>query len=116
MARPVILEPIYKINITVPPELVGSAASVVTQRRGSIESIDDRGRIALISGYIPVAETIGFASVMRSATAGRAFWQLQFSHWSPLPEKLAEKVVMDIRKRKGLPLRIPEAKEFMDEL
>jgi len=115
-AKPVILEPIYKIEITVPPDAVGSVVALLNQRRGRIEEIEQRGRIVRVAGYIPVAETIGFSSVIRSATGGRAFWQTQFSHWQPLPKSLAEKVIASIRAKKGLPPEVPPAEEFIDTL
>jgi elongation factor 2 len=61
---------------------------------------------------MPVAETFGFSKEMRSATSGRAFWQFIFDHWERVPEKMAEKIVGDIRQRKGLARDLPKPERF----
>jgi elongation factor 2 len=68
----------------------------------------------MITGYIPVAETFGLASEMRSATSGSAFWQCTFSHWDKTPENVAAEIIKQIRKRRGLPSRIPKPEDFTD--
>ncbi len=69
----------------------------------------------MITGYIPVAETFGLAAELRSATSGHAFWQTQFDHWEKAPENIAQTVIEEIRKRRGLPLEIPKPSKFIDE-
>ena len=116
-ADPVLLEPVYEIQITAPPDLIGDIIGLLSQKRGKVAGIEERGRIAVITGYIPVRETLGeFSNEMRSATSGRAFWQTRFSHWAPLPKNLMESIVLEIRKRKGMKLEIPKAEEYMDKL
>ncbi|MEM0017621.1 MAG: elongation factor EF-2 [Candidatus Korarchaeum sp.] len=116
-ANPVLLEPIYEIQVSTPPELIGSVISLISQKRGKVVGIEERGRISIVKGYIPVRETLGgFSNEMRSITSGRAFWQTKFSHWEPLPKNLMEQVVLEIRKRKGMKEEIPKAEEYMDTL
>jgi len=114
-AKPVLLEPVYKIGVSVPAQWVGEVGSILTQKRGRIVSSAQKGNLAMITGYIPVAETFGMSAEMRSATSGHAFWQSQFDHWEKMPESLAAVIIQDIRKRRGLPLEIPPTNKFIDE-
>jgi elongation factor 2 len=114
-AKPVILEPIYKIGVTVPAQWVGDISSIITRKRGRIISSEQKGPLTMITGYIPVAETFGLAAELRSATSGHAFWQTQFDHWEKVPENIALTVIEEIRKRRGLPQEIPKPSKFIDE-
>jgi len=114
-ARPVLLEPVYKIGVSVPAQWVGEVDSILTQKRGRIFSSVQKETLTMITGHIPVAETFGMSAEMRSATSGHAFWQSQFDHWEKVPESLAAIIIQDIRKRRGLPLEIPPANRFIDE-
>ncbi len=116
-ADPVLLEPIYEIQVSTPPELIGSVISLISQKRGKILGVEERGRISVVKGYIPVRETLGgFSNEMRGITSGRAFWQTKFSHWEPLPKSMMEQVILEIRRRKGMKEEIPRAEEYMDTL
>jgi elongation factor 2 len=114
-ANPVLLEPVYKIGVTVPAEWVGEVSSIITRKRGRIISSEQKGPLTMINGYIPVAETFGLAAELRSATSGHAFWQTQFDHWEKVPENIALLVIEEIRKRRGLPKEIPKPSKFIDE-
>jgi elongation factor 2 len=114
-AKPVLLEPIYRVVVTVPNELSGECQKILASKRGKISSFEQKGMLAIIKGFIPVAETFGFSMEMRSATSGRAFWQLIFDHWERVPEKTAEKIIGDIRERKGLARDLPKPERFMDK-
>jgi len=102
-AKPILLEPVYKIGISVPINRLGKCLNIITRRRGKILSSEQKGAIATISGYIPVEESFSLSTVMHSATSGHAFWQCTFSHWKRLPENLSIEVIRKIRERKGLP-------------
>ncbi|RLI30093.1 elongation factor EF-2 [Candidatus Bathyarchaeota archaeon] len=115
-ANAVLLEPIYKIGVSVPAQWVGDCSSIITRKRGRILSSEQKGALTMITGYIPVAETFGLSAEMRSATSGHAFWQCTFDHWEKVPENVAVEVIKKIRERKGLPPEIPSAKKFIDEV
>ena len=100
--NPTILEPIYKIQIRTPPETVKNVLSVLSQRRSDILNIEHRGFDAFITATIPVGESFGLATELRSKTSGRAFWQMQFSSWEELPENMVKQVINEVRKRKGM--------------
>ena len=114
-AKPVLLEPIYKINVSVPSQWFGTCSKILTRRRGKILATEHRGALTVIAGYIPVAETFGLSAEMRSATSGHAFWQCTFAHWEKTPENVAAEVIGQIRRRRGLPPEIPKPEKFIDE-
>jgi len=114
-AKPVLLEPVYKIGVSVPAQWVGDVTGIITRKRGRILSSEQKGPVTMINGYMPVSETFGLSADMRSATSGHAFWQTQFDHWEKVPENLALSVIEEIRKRRGLSSEIPRPSKFIDE-
>ena len=114
-ANPVLLEPVQRITVKVPPDLLGAATSVISQKRGKIVSVDQRGHLVYVVGELPTAETFDLSEVMRGASQGRAFWGLEFAHWAPVPQSLVGQVIADIRKRKGLPPEPSKATDFIDD-
>ena len=114
-AAPVLLEPVYKTVITVPTELAGECQRIVTGRRGRISKFEKKGLLAIVVGFIPVSESFGLARELRSTTSGRAFWQSSLESWERVPEKLAARVIEEIRKRKGLAIQVPSASRFLED-
>jgi len=114
-AKPLLLEPIYKIVISVPTQWMGECSSILKCRRGKILASEQKGALTIITGYIPVAETFGIVTEIRSKTSGSAFWQCTFDHWSKTPDSVASEVVRYIRRRKGLASEIPKPEKFIDE-
>jgi elongation factor 2 len=114
-AKPVLLEPIYKIEISVPIQWIGECLSIIARKSGRILASEQKGTLAMIKAYIPVAETFGLSTEMRSATSGRAFWQSTFDHWEKVSENVAAEIIKQIRERRGLPPEIPSPDKFMDE-
>ncbi|HEY3419434.1 MAG TPA: elongation factor EF-2 [Methanomassiliicoccales archaeon] len=102
MGERVLLEPITKIYINVPQDLMGDAIRELQSRRSTIEEINQEGINAVIVARAPVAEMFGFASAIRGATQGRALWSTENAGFVIVPKELQPKVVGDIRKRKGL--------------
>ncbi|MCD6125531.1 MAG: elongation factor EF-2 [Thaumarchaeota archaeon] len=113
-ADPILLEPVLKIEAKIPPELMGAVTSVITSKRGKILNITQQEYVTIVTGEIPAAETFDLSEAMRSATMGKAFWATEFSAWKPVPASLREKVIQEIRKRKGLPQRIPQISDFVE--
>ncbi len=114
-SKPVILEPVYKIGVSVPGQWVGEVSGLLTKKRGRIISSEQKGPLTMIAGFIPVAETFGLSAEMRSATSGHAFWQSAFDHWEKAPENVAAEVINTIRERRGLQPEVPSANRFIDE-
>jgi elongation factor 2 len=112
-SEPSIYEPIMKIQVQIPSELIGAVTSVLASKRGTVSSVDQREYYTVVNGFIPVSETFDLAQVLRGATGGRAFWQSQFSHWELVPKSLLNNVIVDIRRRKGLSESPPSWKDFV---
>ncbi|MDD3350971.1 MAG: elongation factor EF-2 [Candidatus Methanomethylophilaceae archaeon] len=101
-AERTLLEPMQKLFISVPPDYMGSAVNMVTQRRGTIIEMGQEGADASVAATVPVSDMFGFASDVRSATQGRALWSTENSGFQQVPAELQKKVVAEIRTRKGL--------------
>ena len=114
-AQPCLLEPIQRITAKIPPDLLGEVTSVITQKRGKVVSVDQKGHLMYVVGDLPTAETFDLSEALRSATAGRAFWGLEFARWAPVPTSMLSQVMQDIRKRKGLPPEPQKAEDFMEK-
>jgi len=115
-ASPTLLEPIYRVEVSVPTEFFGVCTDVLNRRMGKILASEQRGFLTVIVGHVPVAETFGLAEEMRSATSGRAFWQCTFHHWEQVPNELANAKIRFIRERKGLKPEIPKPEKFVDKI
>jgi elongation factor 2 len=113
-ADPVLLEPIYRIILSVATELAGESSRILSSRHGKVTLFEQKGLLTVITGFIPVAETFGFSRDLRSATSGRAFWQTFFDHWEKMPQKQAAEVIADLRQRKGLAPEVPKPERFME--
>ncbi len=123
-AQPRLMEPIYLVEIQCPENAVGGVYSVLNKRRGSIISEERSVGSPLynIKAYLPVAESFGFSTELRSQTSGKAFPQCIFDHWEiinsdPLePGSKANEIVKAIRKRKGLSEDVLSLDQYLDKL
>jgi elongation factor G len=97
-ANPVLLEPIMRMEIVTPKEFLGDIIGDVTSRRGHIESIETHGDICIIQALIPLAETFGYATTLRSQTQGRASHTLEFHSYQEIPAFL----IKEVAERTGL--------------
>ncbi|MEM3849390.1 MAG: EF-Tu/IF-2/RF-3 family GTPase, partial [Zestosphaera sp.] len=114
LSRPTLLEPIQKIDLRVPVDLMSSAISVITKKRGKVlDVITLSSDVSRVIAEIPVAESLDLANDLRSATAGRAFWGTEFSKWASVPESLLFDIVAQIRQRKGLKPEPPKPDDFI---
>ncbi|RLE49861.1 MAG: elongation factor EF-2 [Candidatus Methanomethylicota archaeon] len=112
-AKPVLLEPMLKLDVKVPQEYLGGVTRIISSKRGKIITIEQSGQVMHVVAEIPVAETFDLSDQLRSATAGRAFWGTEFSRWAPVPDSMAKDVIRKIRERKGLPPEPPKPEDFM---
>ncbi|KAF5087095.1 elongation factor EF-2 [Methanoculleus horonobensis] len=113
MAGDSLLEPIQKIQITVPSDQMGAATSQIQGRRGQVFDMLSEGDTMTIVGRAPVAELFGFAGDVRSATEGRAMWSTEFAGFELVPAGIVNDVVKAIRKRKGLKEQIPRPDDYL---
>jgi elongation factor G len=91
-AKPVLLEPIMKLEVVTPEQFLGDIISDLNSRRGHIGNIDSQGETYIIHCTIPLAETFGYTTQLRSLTQGRATNSLEFSHYQELPAELADQI------------------------
>ncbi len=112
-ARPTLLEPIQKLDIRVPMDLIGNVTGVITRKRGKVINVVDSGSVARIMAEVPVSESYEMASELRGATGGKAFWGTEFSRWAPVPDSILQDIVLKIRERKGMPKQMPKIDDFL---
>lgn len=92
-AKPVLLEPIMKIEVVVHEEYMGDVIGDINARRGRIEEMEPRGNTQVIHGYVPLAEMFGYATELRSRTQGRGTYTMQFSHYEEVPQNIAQNII-----------------------
>ncbi len=112
-ARPALLEPMQKVYITVPQEMMGAVTREIQGRRGQILEIESEGDAVTVIAKAPVKEMFGFAGAIRGATSGKAIWSVEFAGFEQVPQNLFEQFVMEVRQRKGLKLEIPKPEDFI---
>src|SRR5690606_5159707 len=91
-ANPILLEPMMKVEVTMPEDYMGDVMGNLNSRRGQIESMGDRGEAKVINAKVPLSEMFGYATDLRSMTQGRASYTMEFSHYQEVPRNVAEKI------------------------
>lgn len=91
-AKPVLLEPVFKVEVTVPEEYMGDVIGDISSRRGRIEGSDMNNGAVAVRGMVPLSEMFGYATDLRSKTQGRGVYVMQFDHFEKLPDNLVEKI------------------------
>jgi len=92
-AKPVLLEPIFKIEVVTPEEFMGDVIGDLNRRRGRVEGMEPRGNAQVVDAFAPLSEMFGYATDLRSATQGRATYTMQFERYEEVPPNIAEKIV-----------------------
>ena len=100
-AKPVLLEPIYEVDIKVPEEFMGSVMGDVSGRRGQIMGNDADGHFQKVKAQIPLSELTKYATVLRSMTGGRGIFRKKFDHYAEVPRDIAEKLIAAHAERKS---------------
>jgi len=101
--KPVLLEPIFALNVVAPEEFSGAVTASICSRRGRIVAVETRGNTGaqVIRGMVPLAEAFGYATEVRSITGGRAGFDMRFERYEPVPAALAEEIVRLKRQEKA---------------
>ena len=89
-AKPVLLEPIFAVEVVTPEEFMGDVIGDLNRRRGQINGMEQRGNAQVITAHVPLAEMFGYATDMRSATQGRATYTMQFDRYDEVPPSIAD--------------------------
>lgn len=92
-ANPVLLEPMMKVEVTVPDDYLGDVMGNISSRRGNLTGIEMRNGIQAIHAFIPLSEMFGYATDLRSRTQGRGNFTMQFDHYDEIPKNIAEKII-----------------------
>lgn len=92
-AKPVLLEPIMKVEVIVPEEYMGDVIGDINSRRGRIEGMEPRDGVQVVKAFVPLGEMFGYATDLRSKTQGRAVYTMQFDHYEQVPNNIAEKIL-----------------------
>jgi elongation factor G len=98
-ADPAIIEPVMKVEVTVPEEYMGDVIGDISSRRGRIEGMEARGNTQVVRGFVPLSEMFGYSTDLRSATQGRGVYVMQFDHYEEVPKGIADGI---IAKRQGV--------------
>jgi len=92
-ANPTILEPIFKLEVTVPEEYMGDIIGDINSRRGKIEGMEPRNGVQIIRGLVPLSEMFGYTTDLRSKTQGRGISSMEFHHYEDVPKSVSEKII-----------------------
>lgn len=92
-AKPVILEPIMKLEVVTPEKFMGDVTGMINSKRGSIEAMGERGQARVVTAKVPLSELFGFTTQLRSLTEGRGVPNLEFSHYSVVPRNVQDEIV-----------------------
>lgn len=91
--KPVILEPIMKVEVTVPEEYMGDVIGDLNSRRGRIEGMDSRAGAQIIRSKVPLSEMFGYSTTLRSRTQGRGTYSMEISHYEEVPKSISEEII-----------------------
>ena len=92
-ASPVLLEPIMRVEVTMPEEYMGDVIGDINSRRGRIEGMDDLGGGKIVRGFVPLSEMFGYSTDLSSRTQGRGNYSMFFEKYEPVPKSVQEKIL-----------------------
>jgi elongation factor G len=96
--KPVILEPMMRVEVVIPEEYLGDIMGQITARRGRVEGMEARGNAQVVRSSVPLSEMFGYATALRSSTQGRGVFSMHFDHYEEVPKSVSEEI---IKKNKG---------------
>jgi elongation factor G len=100
-AKPVLLEPVFKVEVVTPEEFMGDVIGDLNRRRGQVHGMEPRGNAQVVTAHVPLSEMFGYATDVRSMSQGRATYTMQFDRYDEVPPNIAEKI---IEHRRGVPV------------
>ncbi len=95
---PRLLEPVMKVDVTVPEDYMGAATGSLCQRRGRVEGMDDRGGSKIVHGFVPLSEMFGYSNTIRTLTQGRGTFSMQFERYEAVPFEMSQTIIEKRRK------------------
>jgi elongation factor G len=100
-AHPIMLEPIYELEVKIPEEYMGAVMGDLSSRRGQIQGMEADGHFQVVKAHVPLAEIQKYATILRSMTSGRGAFRKKFSHYAELPGEVAHKIIQEYEERKA---------------
>ena len=100
-AKPVLMEPIMKIEVITPEQYMGDVVGDLNKRRGQIEGMDSRAGAQVVKAKVPLGEMFGYVTQLRTLTSGRATSTMEFSHYAEAPKNIAEEVITKAKGKKA---------------
>ncbi|MCA1024358.1 elongation factor G [Halobacillus litoralis] len=91
--KPVLLEPMMKVEVVIPEEYMGDIMGDVTSRRGRVEGMETRGNAQVVKAFVPLSEMFGYATALRSNTQGRGTYTMHFDHYEEVPKSISEEII-----------------------
>jgi elongation factor G len=96
-AKPVLLEPVERVEVVTPEDYMGDVIGDLSSRRGKVEGMEQRGNSHVVRALVPLAEMFGYATDLRSRTQGRATYTMQFDSYQKVPESIAQEITARVR-------------------
>src|ERR1700733_3669277 len=95
--KPILLEPIMKVEVITPDQYMGDVTGDLNRRRGMLEGMDTKANAQVIKCKVPLSEMFGYVTQLRSLSSGRATSTMEFSHYAPAPNNVAEEVIAKVK-------------------
>jgi elongation factor G len=98
-ANPILLEPVYDVEVTVPEDFMGDVMGDLSSRRGKIAGAEPEGNFQLVRAKVPLAELYKYSTTLRSLTQGRGLHTRKFSHYEEVPRDVSEKIIAEAKEK-----------------
>jgi elongation factor G len=92
-AKPILLEPIMKVEVEIPEQYMGDVIGDLNSRRGKIEGMEAHAGVQIIKARVPLSDMFGYATALRSKTQGRGIYSMEFSTYEEMPKNIAEGII-----------------------
>ncbi|NQX90816.1 MAG: elongation factor G, partial [Flavobacteriales bacterium] len=96
-AKPVLMEPIMKLEVLTPEENMGDIVADLNRRRGEINGMDDRAGSKVVKAYVPLSEMFGYVTSLRTISSGRATSTMEFDHYKEAPKSISDEVIANVK-------------------
>ena len=97
MAKPVLLEPMFKVEVITPESFLGTVIGDINSRRGQIQAQEERHGDMVVSALVPLSEMFGYVGDLRSKTSGQASYSMEFDSYAEVPQNVADEIIKKVR-------------------
>jgi elongation factor G len=96
-ARPVLLEPVFAVEVTTPDDYLGDVIGDINSRRGHVQNMEDRHGDRVVNALVPLSEMFGYVGDLRSKTSGQASYSMEFDSYAEVPQSIADEIIKKVR-------------------